>query len=46
MSALLRGITSKNNGDLNYFHSFRTDNKLKYHENACKKDFFGITSPT
>ena len=31
-SALLRGITSKNNGDfycLNYLHSFRTKNKLE-----------------
>ena len=40
LSALLRGITSKNNGDsdcLNCFHSFRTENKLKKHYNVCKK---------
>ena len=32
LSALLRGITSKNKGDfycLNCFHSFRTKNKLE-----------------
>ena len=35
LSALLRGISSSNNGDfycLNYFHSYRTLNKLKKHE--------------
>ena len=38
MSALLRGITSNNNGDfycLNCFHSHRTHNKLKKHETVC-----------
>ena len=39
LSALLRGITSKQEGDfycLNCFHSFRTENKLKKHKNVCK----------
>ena len=47
LSALLRGITSKDNGDfyrLNCPHSFRAKNKLKCHEKVCKnKDFGGIT---
>ena len=37
LSALLHRITSKNKGDfycLNYLHSFRTENKLKSHENV------------
>ena len=37
LSALLRGITSKHEGDfyyLNCFHSFRTENKLKKHKNV------------
>ena len=39
LSALLRRITSNHNGDfycINCFHSFRTKNKLKKHENICK----------
>ena len=39
MSALLRGITSNNNGGfycLNCFHSFRTENKLKNHKKVCE----------
>ena len=39
LSALLRGITSKHDGDfycLNCFHSYTTKNKLKQHENVCK----------
>ena len=38
LSALLRGITSSNNGDfycLNCFHSYRAHNKLKKHERVC-----------
>ena len=38
LPALLRGITSSNNGDfyfLNCFHSYRTHNKLKKHERVC-----------
>ena len=40
LSALLRGITSKNNGDfdcLNCLHSFRTKNKLASHIEVCEK---------
>ena len=39
MLALFRGITSNNNGDfycINCVHSYRTENKLKKHENVCK----------
>ena len=39
LSALLRGITSKNYGDfycLNYLHSLRTKNKLELHKRICK----------
>ena len=46
LSALLRGVTSKCNGDfycLNCLHSFRTENKLKCHEKVFKnKDFCEI----
>ena len=32
---------------LNCLHSFKTENKLKPHENICKnKDFCGIAMPT
>ena len=32
---------------LNCLHSFRTENKLKYHEKVCKnKDFFGVLMPS
>ena len=40
LSALLRGITSKHDGDfycLNCFHSFRTENKLKMHKKFMQK---------
>ena len=50
MSTLLRGIASKHHGDfycLNCLHSFRTENKLKYHEKICKnKHFCGIVMPS
>ena len=50
LSALLRGITSKNNEDfycLNYLDSFGTDYKLKCHEKVRKnKHFCGIALPT
>ena len=39
LSALLRGITSKSDGDfycLNCLHSFRTENKLTSREKVCK----------
>ena len=47
--ALLRGILSSNNGDfycLNYFHSYRTLNKLKKHERACNNnDYCHVDMP-
>ena len=51
LSALLRGITSKHHGDfycLNCHHSFRTENKPKFHEKVCKKYiyFCGIVMPS
>ena len=50
MPALLRGITSKNNGDfycLNYLYSFRSENKLKSHSKVCEnKDYCGIVMPS
>ena len=39
MSALLKGITSKHKGNcfcLNYFHSYRTEQKLKKHKKVCE----------
>ena len=46
LSALLRGITSKNNADfycLNSFHSFRTKKKLESHTRVCEnKDFCNV----
>ena len=39
LSALLRGITSNNNGDLyclNCFHSYSTKEELKKHKNVCE----------
>ena len=39
LSALLKGTTSKHDGDfycLNCFHSYRTENILKKHENVSK----------
>ena len=50
MSTLLRGITSKHHSDfycLNYLPSFKTENKLKSHENVCKnKDICDIVMPS
>ena len=49
MSALLRGVTSKHVGDfycLNCFHSNSTKDKLKKHENVCKKhDYCFVEMP-
>ena len=45
LPVLLRGVTSKHDGDfhcLNCLHSFRTENKLKKHENVCKIMIFAI----
>ena len=39
LSALIRGITSKHEGNfycLNCFHSIRTENKLRKHKNICE----------
>ena len=50
LSALLRGITSSNNGDfycLNWFHSYRTHNKLKKHERVCNNhDYCHVGMPS
>ena len=50
ISALLRGIISKNNGDfycLNCLHSFRTKNKLELHKRVCEnKDFCNVITPS
>ena len=49
ISGLLKGITSKHNGDfycLNYFHSYTTEKKLKNHERVCKDhDFCHVKVP-
>ena len=46
LSAVLTGITSKNNGDfycLNCLHSFRIKNKLESHKRACEnEDFYNV----
>ena len=39
LSGLLRGVTGNNNGDfycLNYFHAYRTENKLEKHKKICE----------
>ena len=50
LSALLRGITSKNNGDfycLNCIHFFRTKTKLESHKNVCEYiEFCNIIMPS
>ena len=50
LSALLRGITSRNNGDFycrNCLHSFRTEDAMKIHNEACKDhDFCQVKMPT
>ena len=50
LSAFLRGIISKHNGDFycfNSHHSFRTENKLKSHIKVCKnKDVCGVAMPS
>ena len=49
ISGLLRGITSRHNGDfncLNCFHSYTTENKLRKHEKICKDhDFCFLKMP-
>ena len=50
LSALLRGITSKHNGNLyrlNCLDYFRAENKLECREQVCKNETScGITLPT
>ena len=50
ISALLPEIILKHKGDfycLNFLHSVRTENKLRYHQKVCKnKDFRGIVIPS
>ena len=49
LSALLRGISSKNHDDffcLDCLHSFRTKNKLELHKKLCEsKNFWNIIMP-
>ena len=50
LSVLFKDIISKHKGDfycLNCLHSFRTENKLKIHDNVCKNhDYCYIQMPT
>ena len=50
LSGLLRGIKSTNNGDfycLNWFHAFRTKNKLEEHKKICENhDYCHVEMPT
>ena len=49
LSTLLREITSKHDYCycLNCLHSFKTENKRKFHEKVCKnKNFCGIVLPS
>ena len=49
LSALLRGITSSNNGDsycLNCLYSFRAKSKSESHKRICEnKDFYNVIMP-
>ena len=49
LPALFRGIISNNNGDfycLNFFHSYRTEKKLKKHEKVCNDhDYCYVETP-
>ena len=50
LSALLRGLTSKTNGDfycLNCLHSFKTKIRLESHKKVCEnKDFCSVIMPS
>ena len=50
LSALLKGIASKNNGDfycLNCLHSFRTKNKFESQKKVCEnKNFCTVVMPS
>ena len=41
LSALFRGITSNNHGDLNWLHSYRTKGTLLKHEKVCNNHDYG-----
>ena len=46
VSALLTGIRSNNNRDfyrINFFHTYRTENKSKKYENVCKNHDYYYT---
>ena len=49
ISELLRGVTSKHNGDyycLSYFQSYTTEKKLRKHEKVCENsDFCHLKMP-
>ena len=49
LSGLLRGVTGNNNGNfycLNYFHAYRTKNKLETHKKICKNcDYCHVEMP-
>ena len=49
ISGLLRRITSNHDGDfycLNYFHSYKTEKKLKKHQRICRNhDFCYVKMP-
>ena len=49
LSRLLRGVTGNNNGDfycLNYFHAYRTKNKLETHKKICENhDYCHVEMP-
>ena len=49
LSGLLRGVTGNNNGDfycLNFFHLYRTENKLEKHKKICENhDYCHVEMP-
>ena len=49
LSGLLRGVTGNNNGDfycLNWFHLYRTENKLETHKKICENhDYCRVKMP-
>ena len=50
LSGLFKGITSNHYGDfycLNYFHSYRTKNRLEAHKKICENhDYCHVEMPT
>ena len=49
LSALLKGITSKHDGDfycLNRFHAYKTKNRLEKYKNVCENhDYYYVDMP-